>query len=78
MLESEEDAIARVSGPLLEGQEVDVDRKLLHGRVLHRVLGLPGTDVMIFKIFSPKNVTKKLAILFQNIASFYKKMSIIT
>jgi hypothetical protein len=32
-----------------------------------------GTDVMIFKIFSPKNLAKKLAFLTQNKASFCKK-----
>jgi hypothetical protein len=26
----------------------------------------PGTDVMIFKIFSPKNLAKKLAFFTQN------------
>jgi hypothetical protein len=26
----------------------------------------PGTDVMIFKIFSPKKIVKKLAFLTQN------------
>jgi hypothetical protein len=30
----------------------------------------PGTDVMIFKIFSPKNLAKILAFLTQNKASF--------
>jgi hypothetical protein len=34
--------------------------------------GWPGTDVMIFKIFSPKNSAKKLAFLTQNKASFCK------
>jgi hypothetical protein len=29
----------------------------------------PGTDVMIFKIFSPKNSAKKLAFLTQNKAN---------
>jgi hypothetical protein len=33
-------------------------------------LFLPGTDVMIFKIFSPKNLAKKLALLAQNTVSF--------
>jgi hypothetical protein len=33
----------------------------------------PGTDVMIFKIFSPKNLAKKLAFLTQNKAKFEKK-----
>jgi hypothetical protein len=31
-----------------------------------------GTDVMIFKIFSPKNLAKKLAFLTQNRAKFLK------
>jgi hypothetical protein len=31
-----------------------------------------GTDVMIFKIISPKNSAKKLAFLTQNKASFCK------
>jgi hypothetical protein len=30
----------------------------------------PGTDVMILKIFSPKNLAKKLAFLTQNKAKF--------
>jgi hypothetical protein len=30
----------------------------------------PGTDVMIFKIFSPKNLAKKLAFFAQTTASF--------
>jgi hypothetical protein len=30
----------------------------------------PGTDVMVFKIFSPKNLAKKLAFLTQNKAKF--------
>jgi hypothetical protein len=33
---------------------------------------LPGTDVMIFKIFSPKNSAKKLAFLTQNKAKLCK------
>jgi hypothetical protein len=33
---------------------------------------MPGTDVMIFKIFLPKNSAKKLAILSQNKAKFEK------
>jgi hypothetical protein len=32
----------------------------------------PGTDVMIFKIFSPKNLAKKLAFLTQNNAKLCK------
>jgi hypothetical protein len=32
--------------------------------------GIPGTDVMILKIFSPKNFAKKLAFLTQNKAKF--------
>jgi hypothetical protein len=32
----------------------------------------PGTDVMIFKIFSPKNSAKKLTFLTQNKAKFCK------
>jgi hypothetical protein len=35
---------------------------------------LPGTDVMIFYIFSPKNFAKKLAFLTQNEAKFLKKV----
>jgi hypothetical protein len=31
---------------------------------------LPGTDVMILKIFSPKNLAKKMAFLTQNKAKF--------
>jgi hypothetical protein len=31
---------------------------------------VPGTDVMIFKIFSPKKLSKKLAFLTQNKAKF--------
>jgi hypothetical protein len=37
----------------------------------------PGTDVMIFKIFSPKIFAKKLAFLTQNKAKFWKKLIII-
>jgi Ni,Fe-hydrogenase III small subunit len=33
---------------------------------------IPGTDVMIFKIFSPKTIAKKLAILSQNKAKLCK------
>jgi hypothetical protein len=33
---------------------------------------LPGTDVMILKIFSPKNSVKKLAVLTQNKAKLCK------
>jgi hypothetical protein len=33
---------------------------------------LPGPDVMILKIFSPKNFAKKLAFLTQNKANFWK------
>jgi hypothetical protein len=32
----------------------------------------PGTDVMIFKIFSPKNLAKKLAFFADTTASFCK------
>jgi hypothetical protein len=32
----------------------------------------PGTDVMIFKIFSPKKIAKKLAFLTQNKAKLCK------
>jgi hypothetical protein len=35
-----------------------------------------GTDVLIFKIFSPKNSAKKLAFLSQNKAKFWKKLTI--
>jgi hypothetical protein len=34
----------------------------------------PGTDVMIFKIFSPKNLAKILAFLAQTTASFCKNL----
>jgi hypothetical protein len=34
--------------------------------------GHPGTDVMIFLIFSPKNLAKKLAFFAQTTASFCK------
>jgi hypothetical protein len=33
-------------------------------------LEIPGTDVVIFKIFSPKNLAKQLAFLTQNKAKF--------
>jgi hypothetical protein len=33
---------------------------------------IPGTDVMIFKIFSPKKIAKKLAFFAQTNASFAK------
>jgi hypothetical protein len=32
-----------------------------------------GTDVMILKIFSPKNLAKKLAFFAQTCASFFQK-----
>jgi hypothetical protein len=35
-----------------------------------------GTNVMIFKIFSPKNFAKKLAFLTQNKAKLYKNLII--
>jgi hypothetical protein len=41
------------------------------------IIGLdPGTDVMIFKIFSPKNSAKKLAFLTQNKAKLCKNLII--
>jgi hypothetical protein len=36
----------------------------------------PGTDVMIFKIFSPKKNAKKLAVLTQNNAKLCKNLII--
>jgi hypothetical protein len=54
---------------------------------LHRVnamvtifgdLGTPGTDVMIFKIFSPIKLAKKIGVFYQTTASFCKKIVIIT
>jgi hypothetical protein len=36
----------------------------------------PGTDIMIFKIFSPKNSAKKLAFLMQNKAKLCKTLII--
>jgi hypothetical protein len=36
-------------------------------------LPLPGADVMIFKIFSPKKIAKKLAFLTHNKAKLCKK-----
>jgi hypothetical protein len=36
--------------------------------------GRPGTDVMIFKIFSPKNLAKILAFFAQTAATFCKKI----
>jgi hypothetical protein len=36
------------------------------------VQGWPGTDVMIFKIFSPKNLAKKFAFFAQTTVSFCK------
>jgi hypothetical protein len=33
-------------------------------------LEIPGTDVVIFKIFSPENLAKQLAFLTQNKAKF--------
>jgi hypothetical protein len=41
-------------------------------QVFTLLTGGPGTDVMIFKIFSPKNSTKKLAFLTQNKAKLCK------
>jgi hypothetical protein len=35
-----------------------------------KILNSSGTDVMIFKIFSPQNLAKKLAFLTQNKAKF--------
>jgi hypothetical protein len=40
---------------------------IFHG---HSVYRAPGTDVMILKIFSPKNLAKKLAFFTQNKAKF--------
>jgi hypothetical protein len=38
-----------------------------------KVVGLaPGTNVMIFKVFSPKNSVKKLSLLTQNKAKLFK------
>jgi hypothetical protein len=48
-------------------------------RLGDRILGAlvrPGTDVMIFKIFSPKNFAKSLAFLTRNKANFGKKLII--
>jgi hypothetical protein len=36
------------------------------------IFAVPGTDVMIFKIFSPKKSAKKLVFLTQNKAVFKK------
>jgi hypothetical protein len=36
--------------------------------------GQPGTDVLIFKIFSPKNLAKILAFFAQTTASFLQKL----
>jgi hypothetical protein len=36
--------------------------------------GFEKTDVMIFEIFSPKKLAKKLAFLTQNKASFLQKL----
>jgi hypothetical protein len=36
----------------------------------NRLLPVPGTEVMILKIFSPKNIAKKWAFLTQNKAKF--------
>jgi hypothetical protein len=43
---------------------------------LFNVLFGPGTDVMIFEIFSPKNSAKKLAFFAQTNTNFCKKMII--
>jgi hypothetical protein len=43
------------------------------GGSIFRASFQPGTDVMIFKIFSPKNLAKILAFLTKNKASFCKK-----
>jgi hypothetical protein len=40
-----------------------------------RKIGQSGTDVMILKIFSPKNSAKKWAFFTQNKAKFLKKCS---
>jgi hypothetical protein len=54
---------------------LELDGSLVATSILKRkrkepFLQFPGTDVMIFKIFSPKNSAKKLAFLNQNKAKF--------
>jgi hypothetical protein len=46
--------------------------ELFYGGTLGKMGNFPGTDVMIFKIFSPKNLAKKLAVFAQTTASFCK------
>jgi hypothetical protein len=50
------------------------------GGFLHKLIWSPytnpGDDVMILKIFLPKNLTKILAFFAQTTASFCKKLSI--
>jgi hypothetical protein len=41
----------------------------IEAKILKKIQ-VPGTDVMIFKIFSPKNLAKKLEFLTQNKAKF--------
>jgi hypothetical protein len=40
----------------------------------YKKLAPSGTDVMIFKIFSPKNLAIKLAFFAQTTASFFQKL----
>jgi hypothetical protein len=44
--------------------------------ILREIASCPGTDVMIFEIFSPKNLAKILTFFAQTTASFCKNMII--
>jgi hypothetical protein len=51
-----------------------------HGKAhsyLGRWPGWPGTDAMILKIFSPKNLAKILAFMLKQLPVFFKKYIII-
>jgi hypothetical protein len=43
---------------------------------MEEILRLPGTDVIIFKMFSPKNLAKILAFFAHTIASFFENLII--
>jgi hypothetical protein len=60
--------------PMRNGHRSHQDPKLVTKPSLKRPAGWLGTNVMIFQIFSPKNLVKKLAFLIQNKAKLCKKL----
>jgi hypothetical protein len=62
--------------PNSSGHPVDIPSDMLVINSLMLGVSLPGTDVMIFKIFSPKNFANKLAFLTQNKAKLCKNLII--